>query len=224
MSATSTVRLYAIDIGALSPAQALAFPRMLEADERARMQRLVFEHHRRRFAAAHGFLRLVLRRELGHAGPPIAFELGAHGKPRLREGELHFSLTHTGWHAMLAVGGSELGLDAEEIRAERIDDELARRVMTDAEFERWARAPGTPQVESFFRLWSAKESLMKATGLGLTLGPRSFAVLVPDGLDLLPQVELEGRAWRLRELEAPPGIAMALATSDEGEVQRLDWR
>lgn len=224
MSASRQVRLYTIDIQTLEPLHALAFTRLLDVGELARMERLRFEHHRRRFAAAHGFLRRVLRHELGSQPEPISFEFGAHGKPRVRGAALHFSLTHTGWHAMLAVAEDELGLDAEEIRPERIDDELARRVMTDAEFERWSRAPGTPQVETFFRLWSAKESLMKATGLGLALGPRSFAVLVPDSLELLPKVEIGGRNWMLRELEGPPGVAMALATSDESEVRRIDWR
>ena len=44
----------------------------------------------------------------------------------------------------------------------------------------------------FFRLWTWKESVMKATGLGLSLEPRRFEVLpFADGLP----IRLFGREW-----------------------------
>jgi phosphopantetheinyl transferase len=38
-------------------------------------------------------------------------------------------------------------------------------------------APGGARDEAFYRLWTAKESVMKATGLGFSLPPGDFSVL-----------------------------------------------
>jgi len=47
-------------------------------------------------------------------------------------------------------------------------------------------------TDRFFRLWTWKESLMKAAGLGMSLEPRSFEVLpFAEGKPVL----LRGSAW-----------------------------
>ena len=176
MGIASQVRLYALDSSELGEAALARFAAALDAVESARAARFVFDKHRRRFIAAHGFLREVLARELDRQPAALDFELGAQGKPRVKNADLHFSLTHTGEHALVAVGNFELGLDAEEIRGARVDAPLARRVMTAEEFETWSQAPREAQVQAFFRLWSAKESVMKASGQGMSLGPDTFAV------------------------------------------------
>ncbi|MEO6709276.1 MAG: 4'-phosphopantetheinyl transferase superfamily protein, partial [Planctomycetota bacterium] len=167
------------------------------------------------------FAREVFARETGRDARDFAFDLGPNGKPRIASGELHFNLTHTGEHALLAVGDRELGIDAEEIRGERVDGPLAQRVMTGEEFETWSHATRADQVRAFFRLWSAKESVMKATGLGMQLSPASFAVLAPGTLALAESVAIESQMWTLRELGGPPDIAVALATQGLELVSQL---
>ncbi|HTF89874.1 MAG TPA: hypothetical protein VK843_15780, partial [Planctomycetota bacterium] len=127
----SSVRVYASHALEFSAERQAHFASLLDPAESARAARFVFDKHRRRFIAAHGFVREVFARETGGDARAFAFELGPNGKPRLAGVDLHFNLTHTGEHALLAVGERELGLDAEEIRGERVDGPLARRVMTD---------------------------------------------------------------------------------------------
>ncbi len=220
MGIETQVRLYALDSGELDEAALARFAAPLDAAETARAARFVFDKHRRRFIAAHGFLREVLARELGRQPAALDFEFGQQGKPRVKHADLHFSLTHTGEHALVAVGSFELGLDAEEIRATRVDAALARRVMTAAEFETWSKAPCEDQVLAFFRLWSAKESVMKACGQGMSLGPDKFAVFAPGSLEVAESVEVEGRVWSPRTLESPAKFALALATDRELEIVR----
>lgn len=217
MGKPSRIRIYALDSSTLDEAARAAFAARLDRAETARAERFVFDKHRRRFIAAHGFLREVLAGELGREPAAIEFELGSQGKPRVAGSGLHFNLTHTGEHALVAVGDTELGLDAELIRAARVDEPLARRVMTPLEFACWSRARREEQVQAFFRLWSAKESVMKASGLGMSLAPESFAVFAPDSLEIGAQLTVEGRVWTPRSLSSPSDYALALAV--EGDVQ-----
>ena len=220
---TGPTRVFAADLGALDARQLADCAALLDAREQERAARFVFERDRRRFIAAHGFLRRVLALELDCSAAKIEFELGPFGKPNLLNSPLHFSLTHTGEHALLAVGAGELGLDAEERIASRVDAPLAQRVMTAEEYAFWSRAPVEQKVSGFFRLWSAKESVMKATGLGLGLGTKSFAVFAGESLSLLEKVPAAGRCWRLQELESPPAYALVLASEFETATLRVDW-
>ena len=207
-----SVRIYSANALAFDDARLAHFAGLLDEQETARAERFVFDKHRRRFIAAHGFLREVLARETKREARALSYEFGPNGKPRVIGSALHFNLTHTGEHVVLAVGESELGLDAEEIRASRVDGPLAERVMTAEEFETWSQATRDDRVNAFFRLWSAKECVMKATGRGMQLEPRSFAVFAPGSLDLYERVASDGRDWTLHALQCPPEYSLAVAT------------
>jgi 4'-phosphopantetheinyl transferase len=224
MAGDLEVRLHAANTLDFGEQDLARFAGHLDPAERARAERFVFDVHRRRFVVAHGLLREILARETGRAPAEIAFEFGPAGKPRLAGGP-HFSLTHTGEHVLLAVAERELGLDAEELRAARVEPALARRVMTEDEFDAWSRAPREEQVRAFFRLWSAKESVMKAAGLGLGLAPQSFAVFAPGTLAVGHEARVQGRSWLPAEL-APEGslaqrdgVGFALALACEGAAR-----
>ena len=114
---------------------------------------------------------------------------GGNGKP-FAPGYPAFSLSHSGAWCVLAVcADGEIGADIEEIDGR--SPEIAPEVCTAAELD-WMRAD---PVERFFRLWTWKESVMKATGLGLALPPASFEVLpFAEGRPL----RLLSRDWHAR--------------------------
>ncbi len=106
-------------------------------------------------------------RELGY---------GQHGKP-LCDG-LWLSLSHSGERVALAVSEQEsVGCDLERVRAV---PERASRAFLPAERELLGRLSGRERERAFFRLWTAKESILKRTGEGLR-GLRSAGVLGANG-------------------------------------------
>ena len=88
---------------------------------------------------------------------------------------------------MLAVSDRAVGVDCEEARRGASEARL-RRVLPPEEWE------DSPAAIPFSRLWTRKEAVMKACGLGLGLAPASYCVL--DDL-----VQAEGQTWRLHTLE-----------------------
>ncbi len=99
-----------------------------------------------------------------------ALRYGENGKPYLPGGPA-FNLSHSGRWCVLAVGEGDIGADIE--RLDERHSEIAPEVFTPAELAWMRQAP----LERFFRLWTWKESVMKATGLGMALEPRRFEVL-----------------------------------------------
>lgn len=99
--------------------------------------------------------------------PPYSY--GGHGKPFVPGGR-HFSLTHSGSLAALALHAAPVGLDAERIAPVR---RAAARALTPEERRYMADDP----ERRFAYLWTRKEAVLKCTGDGLSLPMHGFAVL-----------------------------------------------
>jgi phosphopantetheinyl transferase len=100
---------------------------------------------------------------------------GKNGKPYLKNKNIYFNISHSGDYVVLAIADNEVGVDIEKI--EPYDHAVAARCFTRQESE-WLQSQGTD--EAFCRLWTAKESIMKSSGLGFALSPETFCVLPMD--------------------------------------------
>ena len=104
--------------------------------------------------------------------PDIARD--SHGKPYFpAHPEICFNLSHCRGLAACGISDAVLGVDCEFIRPLR-PGVLHRSFSPDE--SRFVLESPVPD-ESFFRLWTLKESLLKASGRGLTLPLREVNVL-----------------------------------------------
>jgi 4'-phosphopantetheinyl transferase len=93
---------------------------------------------------------------------------GAHGKPGCSSGRLHFNLSHTEDAALLAFSADgEVGVDIETTGRARRVEPLAERYFHPQ--ERAFLHEGGNDPVTFLRIWTAKEALLKAAGLGITV-------------------------------------------------------
>lgn len=95
------------------------------------------------------------------------------GKPFIPDGP-HFNVTHAGRFVAAAVSESgQIGIDLEEITA--FCAAIAQKCFQPQELE-WLSGRRNMD-QAFFTLWTGKEALMKATGLGFRLDPADFHIL-----------------------------------------------
>ena len=121
--------------------------------------------------------------------------IGKNGKPFLKGvKDVHFNLSHSGDIVMCAVSDGEVGCDIENVRNGRV--EVAERFFTVAEREFIELGD---KNERFFRLWTLKESFIKANGAGLSLPMNSFSVL--PGANGSFMLDFEGKNYVLREID-----------------------
>ncbi|MBO5279442.1 MAG: 4'-phosphopantetheinyl transferase superfamily protein [Lachnospiraceae bacterium] len=119
--------------------------------------------HDREHAAGKLLLSCAVKEEYGF---PVLPEIDKreYGKPYFPEYEnVHFNISHTGNMAVCALGETELGVDIERIRP--VKEAMQNRVLTERERE-WLLQK-SDMAEAFIRLWTLKESYIKATGQGL---------------------------------------------------------
>ncbi len=82
---------------------------------------------------------------------------------------ISFNLSHSGNRVCCAVGlHCELGLDIELPRERRRGQQIAETYFTEKEAERIARLPLTERGGEFSRVWTLKESLLKAKRESIT--------------------------------------------------------
>ena len=136
------------------------FPRRYQEAQRYR-----FEADRLRAYAAG----TLLWERFGDVEAHILF--GDYGKPYFARASTQFNLSHSGTIALLATSECMVGTDVERCSEKNLP--LAKKVFTPAEQIWMEQDP----VMRFTRLWTLKESVMKALGKGLQLAPESFEVL-----------------------------------------------
>lgn len=144
----------------------------------AEMQRLHALHvaaDRRLYGAAHLLLRRVLSMHLGRPPQALRMKTNSHGRPELatrsatRRHPLRFSLSHTpGLVAVAVARGCDIGVDVEGLRPGLPLDALTPGMLSAPERRWFADIPAAERDAVFTGLWTMKESLLKAHGVGIT--------------------------------------------------------
>lgn len=171
--------------------------------EMQRWQRYHFAQDRYYFLITRYAAKQILSGYLGCAASSIVWHLGPQDKPYLPYSDYQFNLSHSGRYALLAVSWKQaLGIDIESINALTNCMEIAQRFFAHEEIEQlqpWAQQPDQLQ-ETFFKIWTAKESIIKAIGTGLSLSLTAFAVDVSDKPYLIRIDDGNPHQWQLQQL------------------------
>ena len=179
----------------------------LDGIEKERRDRFVYDAPRHRFTLCRAALRSVLCHQLGCSNEHLAFRTSEHGKPyaivRGRRAPISFNVSHSGAHGLIALARvGRVGVDVEERVAHRNLDELIEAVFGPNEKNELAAASNRDRLHLFFRLWTMKEALSKAHGMGLSLDVSRFEI-PPDmrAGATSGSVQLAGKSgWRLEDI------------------------
>ncbi len=213
----SEVRIFTVNTAALEEASCFARAEALCTDKRReRTARYRREADKRLSVAAELLLRYALS-ELSAEADLSRLEYGPHGKPYLPDCPFFFNLSHSGSFAVCAVGSVELGIDLEKKRDRGKDfSRIASHFFSSEEEQVLADiADEAERMDCFYRLWTLKESYLKALGTGISQPLSELKLsLEPLRVEQSPDEHL----FSLYEPDAPEGYAMALACAGDSLV------
>ncbi|MEY9872818.1 4'-phosphopantetheinyl transferase [Streptacidiphilus sp. MAP12-33] len=186
---------------------------VLDAAERERAGRFFRAADRVLYTVAHAGLRAVLSARTGLPAAELRFEREPcpccgelHGRPRLAApGDAPaFSLSHGGGLVLigLAPDATPVGVDVEALPSAATARETMTSLHPDEQAELAASLAG-PTPASFARVWTRKESYLKALGTGLGRDPAS------DYLGDDPSRHPD--AWTITDLPVGPAHVAAFA-------------
>ncbi|MFI1048799.1 4'-phosphopantetheinyl transferase family protein [Streptomyces griseoruber] len=202
----------------------------LDPVERARYTATVDPAGRNRFLVGCALSRRLLGERLGV--PPEDVPLrrvcptcgGPHGKPRLAvPAGYDFSVTHSGDVVGVAVcRGAEVGLDVEEAGTALDVDAAARTALSARESAVLHSLPPDERGPAFLRIWTRKEAVLKALGVGLRAPLRDLEVSGPDAAPAVltwPDALADHPRTTLTDLTVDGAHPAALAvTAGDGRV------
>lgn len=147
------------------------------------------------------------------------YEIGEWGKPVLKyHPQISFSLSHSGDYAICTVGEGPLGNDIERVKEGRLA--VADRFFAGGELAWLYEAEEDAQRNlRMFRLWTMKESFLKATGRGMSLSLKDFSIHV-DEASGRPRVRhtFDGKYYSMREYREIEGYCTAVCCQGQGDM------
>jgi 4'-phosphopantetheinyl transferase len=197
----------------------------LDASEEARSRQLRRVEDRERFVLAAALLRVVVALSVGIAPEEVSIDRrcarcgNAHGRPRVVGHGLEVSVSHSGALVVIAAtSAGRVGVDVERVRPidhVLLSDEICR--------------PGEAVLDlgpaSFYKLWTRKESVLKATGVGFGLSMAEVAVTAPDDPPrLLSYAGDTSIACEMADIRPAAGYVGAVTVLGASPVVFRHWR
>ena len=156
--------------------------RYVDDQELARANRYHHQLHRDRYLRGRGYLRKLLSWHLQLAPQRVPLRGSVGRKPAIDGNPIFFNVSHSGNLAVCAISRSRpVGIDLELLDPAPLDATLCRQVFTAQEQQALASCDAETAPRRFFEFWTAKEAMMKLTGLGVRLAPRDIELDLDGG-------------------------------------------
>jgi len=174
---TNHIDLWVIEPARLS-SQSLSFLQsLLSTSEQQALKK--YKHPKAHHTAliTRSVSRLILSEYIALAPNEIVFIRNQHGKPEIKNNPHHirFNLSHNNELIVMAVCvKDDIGCDIENPQRSINIEPITRRYFSSQEHIEITNCPITEQQIRFFEIWTLKEALVKATGVGISLGLDSF--------------------------------------------------
>jgi 4'-phosphopantetheinyl transferase len=216
---TGSVRVWQLNLDALS-GFTTQLEAMLSPDERERAHAFATPQLRQRFIGGRGALRLILGACCAKAPEQLAFSYGPYGKPALTGSDAvwKFNLAHSQHMALIAVSRHiEIGVDIEIDRP--LPDLAGLMALCFSKQQRNAclTLSRQQQLIEFYRTWTCKEALVKASGEGLQIDLPELEI-AEDGTVLRWPAKLQAysgyRVHPLPQLKIPAALALGPGLTD----------
>jgi 4'-phosphopantetheinyl transferase len=161
----------------------------LSESEKARADRFKYVIDYNCYVTVHALLRIELAKVLGVKARLINICLTDYGKPFIPDTDLPFSISRAKNLFAFAIGESNqyLGVDIEQVKPEIDFMSITRNYFSASEQKLISSLKRRDdQKRTFFELWTRKEALLKAIGVGISGELRKVEVLEGENmLDLV---------------------------------------
>jgi 4'-phosphopantetheinyl transferase len=211
----SSIEVWLLELNLQMPVSNSDFS-LLSEDERRRALQFRRHEDRIRSIGTRAALRRILASRLMVSPNRLRFVTNCHGKLRLQdELGIEFNVSHSGSFAMIALSlAQQAGVSSEQVGVdiERYRDSIDVKSLAAYVFSPLERQSGFSTNEDFIRRWVAKESVLKALGVGISEHLQDISVL--PGKESSYRIFHNQPEWvdiHACSIDAPNGYAAALA-------------
>ncbi len=144
------------------------YKKLLSDIELDKAYRFKFEEDRETFILTHGLLRELLGEKIGKNPDKIQFSYNSFGKPTLLNEKYFFNISHTKNFFAIALSDKvPVGIDIENINRDIEWQPIVNSYFTQNEKNWITNFPDDIQKNAFYTIWTRKEAVLKALGVGI---------------------------------------------------------
>ena len=197
----------------------------LSPEIRTAIQAKIRQADRQRSITAYALVLEGIERVFALPHSHITIGRSAEGKPKL-DGEtgIEFNCSHSGGWSICAIGQSPVGIDIEEIGD---SPDYSPAGLFHEEERRWIDdLPVEERPAAFYRIWTAKESYLKALGTGFGRPLDSFEIRFLSGGGVIAVDHGEGSriSWIHTNTTQIPGYVVSLCVlSGTTPEKSVEW-
>ena len=214
------MKIYAVKI---EQVEEKLFDRMLlyvSKEEQERIRRYRKYEDAIRGLTARLLLRYIIASLLGIDNRSISLNQNKYGKPFLEEVEdFQFNLSHSGDWVVCAVDSLPIGIDVEKIHDVNLD--LSERFFSQEEHNWLLTMDVERRMDSFFKLWTLKESYIKAEGKGLSIPLNTFSFSF-EGEKVLFKAKDDLEQWYFKQYEIDLYYKLAVCSKKDHFPERVN--
>lgn len=182
----------------------------LSNEEKKRINRLKFKKDKEARAISRYLLRKILSECLKIDAKTIKLVNDKYDRPILvlpKIKNFHFNVSHSGDYIVIAISSNgRVGIDIEKIKP--INLSVSDTCFTKNEIKYLYNKKGT-EIERFYKLWTLKESFVKAIGEGLSYPLKKFNFKLKDGL-IKHKINNKASRWRFKMYNIDKGYKVSL--------------
>ncbi|MEC0090301.1 4'-phosphopantetheinyl transferase family protein [Paenibacillus macquariensis] len=183
------VGIYIVNINtAIDPSLINKMLPYLSLDRQNKVSKLRMFDDVHRSVIAELLIRSLIIDQLNIPNRNIRFGENTYHKPYLQShANFEFNLSHSGEWVACAIDHHCVGIDIEQMLD--INLEIAKRFFTPREYEDLIQRDTSVQQTHFYKLWTLKESYIKAVGKGLHIPLDSFSIDINDRNEITMEKE-----------------------------------
>lgn len=169
--------------------------------------------------------RVVLSEMMNKPVHQLEFSTDYYGKPSLIgfEEQIGFNVSHSGdWVALVVSTSKHVGVDIEELQ--KVDLQIAHRFFTEEEYISIINIVEEKYRSlQFLKIWTAKESYIKAIGKGLSIPLDSFSTITDKEMARVKRID--NKDWYFQQYSIDSNYLITTCTEMDHlseEVQIFD--
>ncbi|MCX8129420.1 MAG: 4'-phosphopantetheinyl transferase superfamily protein [Clostridia bacterium] len=159
----------------------------VQFDKRLRIMGCRSSEEKKRSLVGELLIRKAVKDKLNIPFHKIRISHNQYGKPYIDNvNYFKFNISHSGCYVVIATSTHKVGVDIEKIQP--VDLGVASRFYTEKEYKYIQSLPcDDKKVSEFFRLWTLKESYIKAIGKGMKIPLNSFEFDLESGKSFIKE-------------------------------------
>ena len=190
---------------------------LLSNNEQERANRFKYKTDFNCYVSVHALLRVELCKLLNINIKSILIEESKNGKPSVSGSDMPFSLSRSKNYFTFIIGKNNqmVGIDIEQIKREINFADISRNYFSPEEQHSiYSLAKTADQIVAFFEIWTRKEALLKAMGIGINTELNKVQVLDGENHIDIKGVQTDSDTFNLLTI-LNSGTIISVASSDD---------